>query len=263
MPQVRDRLWVWAHEAGSHTHAEWGVPEPSRMTPVEGAVYLGTSNVILVRYNGRPAPPYHQYALPLRAMREVVWSLVGAGATSDPADRAAVLALRDDLPNLTGVMLDDFFGVPKDSGKQAALSLAELRELRAMLRGPGRPLDLWSVVYAHELKHPVSEYLALCDKVSLWTSRAAELVHLEHNLAALERLAPTPEKVLGCYMWDYEPHQPMSVARMQAQCEQGLRWLRAGRISGLIFLATCICDLDLEAVEWTRRWIAEVGAQPL
>jgi len=263
MERVRDRLWAWAHEAGSHTTAEWGVPEPSRMTPLEGAVYLGVPNVIMVRYNGRPAPPYHQYALPLRAMREVVWSVVGAGAASDPADRAQVLARRDELPNLTGVMMDDVFGVPPDSGRTAALTLDELRELRAALRGPGRPLNLWSVIYNHELQRPVGEYLALCDRVSLWTSRSSELVHLERNLATLERLAPAADKVLGCYLWDYEPRQPMSIANMERQCEQGLRWLRDGRITGLILLATCICDLDLEAVEWTRRWVAAVGDQSL
>ena len=39
------------------------------------------------------------------------------------------------------------------------------------------------------------------------------------------------------------------------------KWLRQGRIEGMIFLASCICDLELEAVEWTRRWIAEVGGE--
>ena len=46
-------------------------------------------------------------------------------------------------------------------------------------------------------------------------------------------------------------------------CELGLRWLREGRIEGMIFLASCICDLGIETVEWTRAWIAEVGEQKL
>jgi hypothetical protein len=50
---------------------------------------------------------------------------------------------------------------------------------------------------------------------------------------------------------------------MASQCEMGLQWLRDGRVEGLIFLASCICDLDLEAVEWTRRWITRVGDEPL
>jgi hypothetical protein len=29
------------------------------------------------------------------------------------------------------------------------------------------------------------------------------------------------------------------------------------------FVANTVCELDLEAVEWTRKWIAEVGDEPL
>ena len=51
----------------------------------------------------------------------------------------------------------------------------------------------------------------------------------------------------------------MPLALMEKQCSLGLDWLREGRIDGTIFLASCICDLGLEAVEWTRSWIAAVG----
>jgi len=50
---------------------------------------------------------------------------------------------------------------------------------------------------------------------------------------------------------------------MRHQCELGLQWLKLGRIEGMIFLATKICDLDLEAVEWTRQWMAQVGDQAI
>ncbi len=263
MDRIRDRLWVWGHEAGSHTFGEWGVPEPSRMTPVEGAHTLGVPNIILVRYGDKPAPPYHQYAGPFRSLRQVVWSIVGAGGGTQAADRAHVLALRGDLPNLTGVMMDDFFRDPTREGALSTLSLDELRDVRRLLAGPRRRLDLWVVLYAKQLALPVAEHLALCDKVTFWTWAPAELADLDRNLTAVEKLAPRAGKVLGCYMWDYEAHRPMPLDAMKLQCELGLRWLREKRIEGLIFLASCICDLDLEAVEWTRRWIAEVGDQPL
>ena len=60
-------------------------------------------------------------------------------------------------------------------------------------------------------------------------------------------------------MWDYGQKRPMSVSDMEMQCELGLEWLQQGRIDGMIFLASCICDLDIEAVEWTKNWIAKVG----
>jgi hypothetical protein len=34
-------------------------------------------------------------------------------------------------------------------------------------------------------------------------------------------------------------------------------------VAAAIFLASCICDLGLETVEWARHWIAEVADQVL
>ena len=46
---------------------------------------------------------------------------------------------------------------------------------------------------------------------------------------------------------------------MKHQCEVGLRWLREGKIEGIIFMGNTVVDLGYESVEWTRRWIQEVG----
>lgn len=263
MTCVRDKFWIWGHEAGSHTSEEWGVPEPSRITPVEGAHYMGVPNVILVRYNGKPAALYHQCAVPYRSLGKVVWSIVGAGGVTDAADRAHVLDLARELPNMSGVMMDDFFHDEPGPKGFGALSLDEIRALRRQLKFPDRRLDLWSVIYDRQLTLPLGEHLDLCDKVSFWFWRAAELAHLDESFEQLEALAPRPGKVLGCYMFDYGEKRPMPLDLLEHECETGLKWLREGRIEGMIFLATCICDLDLEAVEWARRWIARVGDQEL
>ena len=76
-------------------------------------------------------------------------------------------------------------------------------------------------------------------------------------------LAPACGKVLGCYLWDYGEKKPMPLDLMRHQGESGLRWLRQGRIEGIIFLASCVCDLELQAVEWTRGWVAKVGGRRL
>ena len=79
----------------------------------------------------------------------------------------------------------------------------------------------------------------------------------------MERLAPQCGRALGCYLWDYGKKKPMPLDLMQHQCEMGLEWLKKGRIEGMIFLASCICDLELEAVEWTRNWIAKVRSEQI
>jgi hypothetical protein len=261
---VRDKLWLWGHDAGAHNDG-WGLPRPSRMTPTEAAFYLGIPNLIMVRYQARPPLPFDQYALPFRALKRVVWSVVGARGQTDEGERAHVLDLAARHPNITGLMLDDFFGSeqPGQCDDRAALPAEKLRELRDQLTGAGRRLRLWAVLYEHQLERPLAPYLELLDVVSFWAWDSAKLKGLEANLERLEEVAPRCGRVLGCYLWDYGRKKPMPLDLMRHQCEVGLDWLRRGRIEGMIVLASCLCDLELEAVEWTRGWIAQVGDEQL
>lgn len=74
---------------------------------------------------------------------------------------------------------------------------------------------------------------------------------------------PGKRKMLGCYLTDYGRKQSLPIARMEQQCEAGLRWLRAGRIDGTIFLGNTTLDLGFEAAEWAREWIQKVGPTKL
>lgn len=262
MGSVRDRLWLWGHEAGSHNEG-WGLPSSSRMTPLEGAVYMGIPNLIMVRYNSKPAMPYDQYALALRPLKGVYWSTVGAGGESSVAERAHVIELARRNPNIVGLFMDDFFHPPEHEGDLGVLSVEQLQGLKDEMSAAGRPLTLGVTLYTHQLDMPLAPYLALCDDVSLWTWEGPDLVDMEANLAKLEEMAPSSNRLLGLYMWDYGLHKPMPLDLMRLQAETGLRWLQEGRIGGMILLASCICDLELEAVEWSRDWIARVGDLPL
>lgn len=258
---VRDRLWLWGHAAGSH-NGEYGLPAASQITPVEAAYYLSIPNMILVRYKGKPEAPFDQYAIPFRSLREVVWSVVGAGGATEAAEREMVLRMAEQSPNFTGVDMDDFFTGKKD-GKVAALTVPELEQLQKRLKGGRKKLNLWVTLYTHQLDDPIQDHLKYCDVVTLWTWKAADLGQLEANFEKTAKLAPASRKVLGCYMWDYGTHKPMPIAAMEQQCEQGLKWLEEGKIDGIIFLASCICDLGLETVEWSRQWIRKVGGRRL
>ena len=227
------------------------------MTPAEGCFYLGLDNLIMIQWDGKPAPPFHQYAIPFRPLDKLVWSVVGSGGETTETERGHVIDLAESMPNITGVMMDDFFNGLNERG-HAALTEESLTALKRDLVVDGRALDLWVVIYTHQLDFNVSGYLETCDVVSLWTWHSDELIELEDNFAKLEQIAPTCRKTLGIYMWDYGAKQPIGVDKMRYQCEKGFEWLTSGRIDGMIFLANTMADLDLEAVEWTRDWIAEV-----
>src|SRR5262249_3428369 len=135
---VRDKLWPWGHDAGAHNDS-WGLPQPSRITPTEAACYLGIPNLIIVRYLGRPPLPFDQYAVPFRAVKRVVWSVVGGSGQTDERERAHVLDLAARHPNITGLMLDDIFGSeqPAQGDDRTALPADRLRELRSRLTVAG------------------------------------------------------------------------------------------------------------------------------
>jgi len=262
---VRSRLWVWGHPAGSHNDA-YHLPGASRMTPVEGAYYLGVPNALMVVYNSQPEPPFHRLAVAFRPLQQVVWSILGDGSSirkNQQTDLEDVLELADSFPNVRGAVMDDFFHPPDASGTISRVGIADLQQIHTRLHARHRPLDLWVVLYQHELDLPLAPYLAACDVVTFWTWKPEQVARLEENLARVEALAPDQRKVLGIYLWDYGGGQPMPIACLEHPCRLGLEWLHSGRIDGIIFLASCICDLELEAVEWARQWIARVGEEQL
>jgi len=156
----------------------------------------------------------------------------------------------------TAALGQEYDKVPADS--MVHWFQADLAGFRRRLRAAARPLDLWVVVYIHQLGLPLGEHLGQCDVATLWTPKSEDLVHLPENLERLEAIAPPGvRKVLGCYMWDYGVQKPMPLAAFQEQYRQGRAWLAESRIDGMIFLASCICDLELDTVEWLRGELAE------
>jgi hypothetical protein len=265
---VRDRFWVWAHDAHFY-NGEFGLPGKSRITPVEGAVYMGVPNVMFIQYQGIPASPFEQYFVPFKAMKRVYWTLSNNGNQEHRlgAEQEDVYRLAAANPNIQGLLLDDFLvgaGAAKESHYTAQVGLDDLAEARRRMDGLGRPIELAAVVYAHQLDPAIAHLLAPMDTVLFWTWTPPELEGLERNFRRLKQLLPGKKVLLGCYMWNFSvPPGPMLLPLLKRQCDLGLRWLKAGDIEGMIFLATNICDFGLEAVEWTRRWIAEHGDEPL
>jgi hypothetical protein len=255
---LRDTFWMFGVPAGIN-NTGWGVPRPSRMTPTEAAFYLGTPNLFMITVEGNPPMPYDQYAVPFRALKRFAWALVGSGGRTAGKERDYVLGMPHRFPNMVGFFMDDFFH--RDGS--GALTATELQELRGRMVVEGRKLDLYVVLYTHQLHLPVGPLLEYCDKITFWTWKSEELANLERNFERLEKLAPDQGKLLGLYMWDYGNKGHMPVELMRRQCELGFRWLEEQRLEGLIFLGSAVSDIELPAVEWSRKWISEVGDERL
>lgn len=90
MTRASDRFWLWGHQAGSHD-VDYCLPLPSSITPAEAASYMGIPNIIMVRYGPAAWPPEAEIIDSLDGMRQVVFSVVGAGgAAPERPDRTRI-----------------------------------------------------------------------------------------------------------------------------------------------------------------------------
>jgi len=264
METVRDRLWMFSVEAGTDDR-HFNVPI-SRITPIESCMYMNTPNLMMIYdKDSGPNPPFDAYFRALRPLKNVVWSIVGSGTVKGWGGGEEINIIRElagRFPNLSGIYMDDFFNEETADGP-GTFTLEELSDLHRRCILPDRTLDIWVVIYTHQLDLPLERQLQMMDVINLWTWHADDLVDLEENLTKVEQIAPGKRLSLGLYMWDYGYKRPIPLDLMKEQCRLGLEWLRAGRVESLVLLGSYLCDLDLEAVEWTRSWVEEVGEIPL
>jgi len=267
--KLKDRLWLWGQNAGSH-HASagnkgWKLPGINRMSPVEGANYLGIPNICRVVMGGQPEPPFDGESDALRGMNQVVWSAIGdSGSTRNngQSDLEEVLRQAGMHQNITGVILDDFFKSKRSSddshGRYSVEKIAAMR--KELCEKAPRPLDFWIVWYKRELGFDIDDYLSLFDVITYWNMKApAESAQLEDDIATVVRKTPGKRRLAGCYLWNYGEGKPLSLEEIQRECETYRDWVRRDLIEGIIFCSNCCADLGLDAVEWVRDWIRKEG----
>lgn len=252
---VRDRFWIFTvYAGGDNDYLErGGVRGGSRMTPAEGAFWLGVPNLLLIRSHEQPALPggqswraktsFEQYATSFQPLDSVCWSVVGSGGKGGLGELYPVIQLAKKFPNINGIYLDDFIIDAKKRpdgivAGRPALQPEELKKARESLKSVGRPMDIWITLYTHEItppgktkspafrgcEPPLAEFLDLFDVLTLWTWNSDELVALEENMDALQKIAPKKARIaLGLYIWDYHNSRPVPQELMRHQCELGLK----------------------------------------
>ena len=214
---------------------------------------------MMVVFGNEPKPEAFAGVQATLRAKQVVWSIMGDASSTrndDGSDLDTVIALARNDPTVVGGIMDDLF-LPemREDGRVARWGAATIAVARARLHAARPDLRLYAVFYDQLLDNPDPRYrhllvqhLACSDVMTYWTWQAAALERLEENFARAEAMVATTgvRIFLGCYLFDYGGgNQPMPVERMQYQCETGLRWLRQGRIAGMIFLANTVCDIGL------------------
>lgn len=259
MKTLRDKLWLWGQSPDVHweQNNSYKLPGHSRMTPLEGAIFFDIPNMCRVRMMNLPKPPFDQEQLVLESCDQVVWSLLGADGDeiTEWGDLMEVARQARLYDNITGGVFDDFFS----RERMAVFTPEKLAEVkRRLCEAAGRPLDMWVVCYEVRFGMPdFAKYLNAFDVITYWTWFGSNLVDLEKNLDYVRSLVPGKRLLAGCYMWDYGSACPLTIEQMQYQTDIYLRYLKEGKIDGIIVCSNCVADLDIEAVRWMRNWIRE------
>jgi len=230
---VRDHLWLFGCPPGGSAdyHENAGVRGGSRMTPVEGAHWLGIPNLLFITQDhNRPLAMWfeskwkakttkEQWAISFESMKSVNWAAVGSSGGGGLNTMPDIVSLAKSYRNFNGVYLDDFV---KDAHRgpdgrmvgKPAMTEAELKSMRAQLAAVGRPMEVWTTIYTADLdpqhpdcvtcEPPLVDSLKHFDVIVLWTWKSDDLRDLEKSLARLEAVRPKATKIaLGIYLWDY------------------------------------------------------------
>jgi hypothetical protein len=256
--KLKDLGWVWEGQG-----LDPGV-DPSIFGVGEGCEYFGLTRACYMFH------PNNELALnKLSGLDEVVcdiskWKFrrtedggaahwVDAAPESVRREAALVSQLSVQFPNVTGALHDDMRGLMTRENFAPAQYAAIYEALKSA--NPG--LQLWAVVYTHELElEQWAGFEPFMDVVNLWVWEARNLPHLDEYLARCRELFPDKPLIMGCYLRDYPTVAPVPMELLKLQWEGVLRHLQAGTLDGYSILAAVLIDGHQEQANWVRDFIA-------
>lgn len=266
---IRDRLWMWGHEPET-INGHYNIPIGQNISMANAIRSMNIPNVCVITYLDKPEPPFDEYIKQFRDTKRVAWSIMSGPPkkyTYEEQKREA-FELLNKMPNLVNFYLDDYFvgeAIPPEGSdiSPAYMSLEQIRELRNETKSLKQKPELTLVLYAHQLHPGIKPHINYCDSVSFWTWWANDLAVLEENFEKYRKIIPDKPTLLGIYMWDFGNSKPISLDDMKLQLNFAYQKLKEKQIEGMIFHCTPLCDLDIEAVHYSRQWIAEHGDEKL
>lgn len=254
---LRDRFWVWGHPEGRYNH-EYGNEEESRMTPMEGALYMGARNMFMVpvgvKVNQR------QYNKSFVTLNQVGWCIDNAAI--DPTALEQLIEQAKSFPNITCGVFDDF----KRYLNRVDVPVERYRAIHErMHNNEVRPLDMWMVLYSPEFGEDAAAdeafkpYLDCFDGIILWSQKDSDLARFEEKYEIFKRLTEGKRRMLGLYLYSFGEHRKMRPELAEWQLERYSELLRAGEVEGIVLHTNTMADLDHEAYDVETAWMAKHG----
>ena len=255
---IGDRLWMWGHGADALLTGQdnYGLEAERRMDMAPACEYMGIRNVCVIRWHGKPEPPFDDCARSLSGLKRVAWSITDGSAQTFSEKVDFAFSLSDRMPNLTTFYMDDYFC----NNWKSRRPTSELVDLKSRMQEKG--IELACVLYSDQngFKKEYRPQLALCDEVSCWFWEGENITGMAERMKACRDFVPAESRLmLGLYMWDFGGRKPLPADLMKHQLDVAGDLIARGIVNGLIFHCTILCDLGLPAVETARKWIVRHG----
>ena len=255
--KLRDSFWLWGHKEGVFNMSN-GNEGISRMTPMEGCLYLGVRNVFMVPMNG--VLNRRQYNKSFKTLKEVAWDFRSG---TDPELLRAYIDEAVEFPNIGRVVYDDFVRL----GKNGGVTVDNLYKAHDILHNNDKKsLDMWMVLYTHEFGEVINDYkqyneqfkpyIEPFDGVIMWTwweDRGVPVI--PQKWEEFKAITPKQRRMFGCYLWNFGDEKPATGKAVVWQLEFYLDKIKKGEAEGIVLHTNTMADLDLEAYDAAIEWL--------
>ena len=256
---LRDKFWLWGHPEGCF-NSSWGNDKPSRMTPMEGCLYLGVRNTFMVPMGRKVSR--RQYNKSFTTLNQVGWECFSAASNPDVIE--PLIEDAKDFPNIGCVVLDDF--IRQSSKLDLDATLENLWKIRERLHNNDvRKLDMWMVLYTCEfgLDPVADEKVRKCiepfDGVIMWTWSESSVPLIPEKYEIFKTLTPNQRRMFGCYLWNFGQKKQATGEAVTWQLDWYRDKIMAGEAEGVVLHTNAMADLDYEAFDASNAWMAAHG----
>ena len=255
---IGDRLWMWGHHADSFASMkgakeQYNLPFDRRIDMAAACREMHIPGCFVVRWRNLPKKAdLAEYMKQFKDTKRVGFSITDSAVESFDEKVRLGFALADGTPNLTSLVMDDFW-----SGAAKGVDVAKIARVRE--GAAARNMKLGVVLYADSngVKGEYKDVLDLCDEVTFWFWCGKNTGGIVEQVARLKDLIGAEKPILlGQYMYDFGGRKPLAGQVMERQLASASALLSQRAIDGVIFHCTPLVDMDLDAVRVSKAWIA-------
>lgn len=259
--KLRDKFWLWGHPEGRYNF-EYGNNKESRMTPMEGCLYLGVRNTFMVPVGWEV--DRRQYNKSFTTLRQVGWECYDAGFNPELIE--PYIADAKDFDNIGCVVLDDF----QRGDIYKKMPVENLWTIRDRLHNNDiRPLDMWMVLYTQEFgidpekDKDFMRYIEPFDGIIMWTWCERDVPLIPGKFEIFKKLTPNNRRMFGCYLYNFGERKQATGEAVTWQLDWYREKILAGEAEGVVLHTNTMADLDYEAYDAAIRWMNEHGDEEI